>query len=114
MDQRLPGAWACRKFRPSTSRNSGRSRPRHWCEIKQISGPFLHRAWLNIPHVTHNDDADITEIEKYRKELDDAARGDKKTPYRVSLLPFLMKASVNALKGVSRNSTRHSRRRRTH
>jgi pyruvate dehydrogenase E2 component (dihydrolipoamide acetyltransferase) len=66
--------------------------------IKRISGPFLHRAWLNIPHVTHNDEADITEIEKYRKELDDAAKGDKKSPYRVSLLPFLMKASINALK----------------
>ena len=66
--------------------------------IKRISGPFLHRAWLNIPHVTHNDEADITEIEKYRKELDDAAKGDKKSPYRVSLLPFLMRASVNALK----------------
>ena len=66
--------------------------------IKRISGPFLHRAWLNIPHVTHNDDADISEIEKYRKELDDAGKADKKKPYRVSLLPFLMKASVNALK----------------
>ena len=66
--------------------------------IKRISGPFLHRAWLNIPHVTHNDDADISEIEKYRKELDDAGKADKKKSYRVSLLPFLMKASVNALK----------------
>jgi pyruvate dehydrogenase E2 component (dihydrolipoamide acetyltransferase) len=66
--------------------------------IKRISGPFLHRAWLNVPHVTHNDDADISEIEKYRKELDDAGKVDKKKPYRVSLLPFLMKASVNALK----------------
>jgi pyruvate dehydrogenase E2 component (dihydrolipoamide acetyltransferase) len=66
--------------------------------IKRISGPYLHRAWLNIPHVTHNDEADISEIEKYRKELDDAGKGDKKKPYRVSLLPFLMKASVNALK----------------
>jgi pyruvate dehydrogenase E2 component (dihydrolipoamide acetyltransferase) len=66
--------------------------------IKRISGPYLHRAWLNIPHVTHNDEADITEIEKYRKELDDAGKADKKKPYRVSLLPFLMKASVNALK----------------
>ena len=65
--------------------------------IKRISGPYLHRAWLNIPHVTHNDEADISEIEKYRKELDDAGKADKK-PYRVSLLPFLMKASVNALK----------------
>ena len=58
--------------------------------IKRISGPYLHRAWLNIPHVTHNDEADISEIEKYRKELDDAGKADKK-PYRVSLLPFLMK-----------------------
>ncbi|MBN9008109.1 MAG: dihydrolipoyllysine-residue acetyltransferase [Rhizobiales bacterium] len=66
--------------------------------IKRISGPFLHRAWLNIPHVTHNDDADITELDKYRKELDEIAKGDKTAPYRVSLLPFLMKASVNALK----------------
>jgi pyruvate dehydrogenase E2 component (dihydrolipoamide acetyltransferase) len=66
--------------------------------IKRISGPYLHRAWLNVPHVTHNDEADISEIEKYRKELDDAGKADKKKPYRVSLLPFLMKASVNALK----------------
>jgi pyruvate dehydrogenase E2 component (dihydrolipoamide acetyltransferase) len=66
--------------------------------IKRISGPYLHRAWLNIPHVTHNDEADISEIEKYRKELDGAGKADKKKPYRVSLLPFLMKASVNALK----------------
>jgi pyruvate dehydrogenase E2 component (dihydrolipoamide acetyltransferase) len=66
--------------------------------IKRISGPFLHRAWLNIPHVTHGDEADITEIEQYRKELDTEAKADKKSPYRVSLLPFLMKASVSALR----------------
>ena len=66
--------------------------------IKRISGPFLHRAWLNIPHVTHGDEADITELDAYRKQLDDAAKADKKSPYRVSLLPFLMKASVSALR----------------
>jgi pyruvate dehydrogenase E2 component (dihydrolipoamide acetyltransferase) len=66
--------------------------------IKRISGPVLHRAWLNIPHVTHGDEADITEIEGYRKQLDAEAKADKKSPYRVSLLPFLMKASVSALK----------------
>ena len=66
--------------------------------IKRISGPFLHRAWLNVPHVTHGDEADITEIEEYRKQLDSDAKADKKKPYRVSLLPFLMKASVSALK----------------
>jgi pyruvate dehydrogenase E2 component (dihydrolipoamide acetyltransferase) len=63
--------------------------------IKRLSGPFLHRAWLNIPHVTQNDEADITELEKYRKELDGAA---KETGYRVTLLAFLLKASVSCLK----------------
>ena len=36
--------------------------------IKRISGPYLHRAWLNIPHVTHNDEADVTELEAFRKQ----------------------------------------------
>src|SRR5205809_195109 len=63
--------------------------------IKKLSGPHLHRAWLNIPHVTHQDEADITEIEAYRKELDGAARDQG---FRVTLLAFLMKASVSALK----------------
>ena len=65
--------------------------------IKRLSGPHLHRSWLNIPHVTHTDEADTTEIEKYRKELDNAAKSDK-APFRVSMLPFLMKASVATLK----------------
>ncbi|MFL4992263.1 MAG: dihydrolipoyllysine-residue acetyltransferase [Microvirga sp.] len=63
--------------------------------IKRISGPHLHRAWLNVPLVTHQDEADITETDAYRKELDAAAK-DK--GYRVTLLAFLMKASVSALK----------------
>ncbi|MFL5158759.1 MAG: 2-oxo acid dehydrogenase subunit E2 [Microvirga sp.] len=63
--------------------------------IKKISGPHLHRAWLNVPLVTHQDEADITETDVYRKELDAAAK-DK--GYRVTLLAFLMKAAVSALK----------------
>ncbi|MDA7425118.1 dihydrolipoyllysine-residue acetyltransferase [Thalassococcus lentus] len=63
--------------------------------IKKISGPALHRSWLNIPHVTHNDEADITELDKYRKEMDTAA---KEEGYRVTLLSFVIKASVSALK----------------
>jgi len=66
--------------------------------IKRISGPRLHASWVNVPHVTHNDDADITELEAFRKSLDDAAKADKAAPYRVSLLPMLMKASVATLK----------------
>jgi pyruvate dehydrogenase E2 component (dihydrolipoamide acetyltransferase) len=65
--------------------------------IKKLSGPFLHRSWLNVPHVTHNDEADITELDAYRKKLDTAAKGDK-NPYRVTLLAFLVKAVVVALK----------------
>ena len=63
--------------------------------IKKLSGPHLHRAWLNVPHVTHNDESDITEIDAYRKELDTAA---KEKGYRVTLLAFLMKAAVSALR----------------
>jgi pyruvate dehydrogenase E2 component (dihydrolipoamide acetyltransferase) len=63
--------------------------------IRKLSGPHLHRSWLNVPHVTHNDQADITDIDRYRKELDTAAKADG---YRVTLLAFLMKAAVSALK----------------
>jgi pyruvate dehydrogenase E2 component (dihydrolipoamide acetyltransferase) len=63
--------------------------------IKRISGPFLHRSWLNVPHVTHNDEADITDLDKYRNELDTAAKADG---YRVTLLAFLVKACVSVLK----------------
>ena len=63
--------------------------------IKKLSGPFLHRSWLNVPHVTHNDEADITELDGYRRELDTAA---KAAGYRVTLLAFLMKAAVSALR----------------
>jgi pyruvate dehydrogenase E2 component (dihydrolipoyllysine-residue acetyltransferase) len=65
--------------------------------IKALSGPFLHRSWLNVPHVTHNDEADITDLDGYRKELDTAAKNDR-DPYRVTLLAFLVKACVAALK----------------
>jgi pyruvate dehydrogenase E2 component (dihydrolipoamide acetyltransferase) len=63
--------------------------------IKKLSGPFLHRSWLNVPHVTHNDEADITELDPYRRELDTAAKAEG---YRVTLLAFLMKAAVSALR----------------
>ncbi len=62
--------------------------------IKRISGPFLHRAWLNIPHVTHDDEADITELDPFRKELDTKAKAEG---YRVTLLAFIMKAVTVAL-----------------
>ena len=63
--------------------------------IKKLSGPFLHRSWLNVPHVTHTDEADITDLEQYRKTLDNAA---KEKGFRVTMIAFLLKASVVALK----------------
>jgi len=63
--------------------------------IKKLSGPALHRSWLNIPHVTHQESADITELDQYRKEMDTQAKTEG---YRVTLLSFIIKASVSALK----------------
>jgi len=65
--------------------------------IKKLSGPFLHRSWLNVPAVTQNDEADITDLEDFRKKLDDEGKKAKEA-YRVSLLPFLIRASVAVLK----------------
>ena len=65
--------------------------------IKRLSGPYLHRSWLNVPHVTQHDEADITALDAYRRELDTAAKADR-DPYRVTLLAFLVKAAVSALK----------------
>jgi pyruvate dehydrogenase E2 component (dihydrolipoamide acetyltransferase) len=66
--------------------------------IKKISGPRLHASWVNIPHVTHTDDADITDLDAFRKALDEDAKKDKSKPYRMSLLPLLMRAAVATLK----------------
>jgi len=63
--------------------------------IRKLSAAHLHRAWLNIPHVTQNDEADITELEAFRKSQSDelvAAGGGKLT-----LLPFIMKAVAKAI-----------------
>lgn len=63
--------------------------------IKKLSGSFLHRNWVSIPHVTQFDDADITDMEALRKEnaADYTAQGVKVTP-----LAFLLKAAAEALR----------------
>ncbi|HJQ04501.1 MAG TPA: 2-oxo acid dehydrogenase subunit E2, partial [Nocardioides sp.] len=63
--------------------------------IKKVSGPHLHRSWLNVPHVTHADEGDITDLDVYRRELDEAAKADG---YRVTLLSFLLKAAAASLR----------------
>ena len=68
--------------------------------IKRISGPRLHASWVNVPHVTHTDEADITDLEAFRKTLDEEAKKDKAKPYRVSLLPLLMRVVGRDAEGV--------------
>ena len=61
--------------------------------IQRISAPNLARNWVMIPHVTHNDEADITELEAWRTELNAQYRGEVK----FTMLAFLVKACVTAL-----------------
>ena len=75
------------KFGPVTTQPLSR--------IKKLSGGFLHRNWVSIPHVTQHDEADITELEAFRKTQSDEA---KKSGIKFTMLGFLMKAAVVALK----------------
>ncbi len=63
--------------------------------IKKISGANLHRNWVVIPHVTNHDDADITDLEAFRVLMN---QENEKAGIKVTMLAFLIKASVAALK----------------
>ena len=63
--------------------------------IKKISGPNLHRNWVMIPHVTQFDQADITELEEFRKSSNESLA---KSGVKLTMLAFVIKASVAALK----------------
>ncbi len=67
--------------------------------INKLTGKFLHRNWVTVPHVTQFDEADITELENFRKQLNEE---NKKEGTRVTVLAFLMKALVSALKEFPR------------
>ncbi len=75
------------KFGPVTTQPLSR--------IKKLTGANLHRNWVTIPHVTQNDEADITELEEFRKVQTEEA---KKQGIRFTILCFLLKAVVVALK----------------
>ncbi|WP_068714993.1 pyruvate dehydrogenase complex dihydrolipoyllysine-residue acetyltransferase [Vibrio tritonius] len=64
--------------------------------IKKISGANLHRNWVMIPHVTQWDNADITELEAFRKEQN-AIEAKKDTGMKITPLVFIMKAAAKAL-----------------
>ncbi|MGN6869293.1 MAG: 2-oxo acid dehydrogenase subunit E2, partial [Solirubrobacteraceae bacterium] len=63
--------------------------------IQRISGPVLARNWVMIPHVTHNDEADITDLEAWRRQLNDEHARDG---VKVTMVSFLIVASVATLK----------------
>ncbi|MGO9594986.1 MAG: dihydrolipoyllysine-residue acetyltransferase [Steroidobacteraceae bacterium] len=63
--------------------------------IKKISAANLHRNWVMIPHVTTHDEADITDLEAFRVQMNKEL---EKTGVKISILPFMMKAAVATLK----------------
>ncbi|MCM0036200.1 MAG: dihydrolipoyllysine-residue acetyltransferase [Burkholderiaceae bacterium] len=73
----------------------GEVTPKPLSRIKKISGANLHRNWVMIPHVTNNDEANITELEALRVTLN---KENEKSGIKVTMLAFLIKACVAALK----------------
>jgi pyruvate dehydrogenase E2 component (dihydrolipoamide acetyltransferase) len=69
--------------------------PKPLSRIKKISGANLHRNWVMIPHVTNNDEADITELEELRVKLN---KENEKSGVKITMLAFVIKAVVSALK----------------
>jgi pyruvate dehydrogenase E2 component (dihydrolipoamide acetyltransferase) len=63
--------------------------------IKKLSGPNLHRNWLQIPHITNYDEADVTSLEAFRNQVN-AERSSEQQP-KLTMLAFLVKASIAAL-----------------
>ena len=73
----------------------GPTETRPLSKIKRLSGAGLHRNWVTIPHVTHQEEADITELEAFRKELGEEAKAQG---VRLTMISFLLKAAVAALR----------------
>ena len=63
--------------------------------VKKLSSKYLMNSWMNIPHVTNHDEADITELEEFRKSLTDTYTGQKK---KITSLAFIIKALTSSLK----------------
>ena len=63
--------------------------------IQKLSGPYLHRNWISIPHVTQFDEADITDLEAFRKAQ---TKETEKRGFKLTMLAFMIKACVTVLK----------------
>ena len=84
---------SCRGRRSTSPSSARRTKP--LSRIKKISGANLHRNWVMIPHVTNHDDADITELEAFRVQMN---KENEKSGVKVSMLAFMIKAAVATLK----------------
>ena len=65
-------------------------------KIKRLTAENLHRSWVNVPHVTHNDESDISDLESFRKQLNSEYAKQGKD-IKLSPLAFIVKAVVNAM-----------------
>src|SRR6267378_6359559 len=63
--------------------------------IRRLAGPYLHRNWVSIPHVTNHEDADVTELEAFRVQLN---KENERSGVKLTMLAFLVKACVATLK----------------
>lgn len=90
-----PGAFTLPEMPAVDFSKFGRIETRPLGRIKRLTAVNVHRSWLHVPHVTQHDEADITELEAFRKAQGEEA---KQRGVRLTLLAFLMKASVSALK----------------
>jgi len=62
--------------------------------VKRLAAPLLSESWRTIPHVTHHDEAEVTELENFRKNLKDGYTGEKK---KITPLAFIIKALVKSM-----------------
>lgn len=88
------GAFATPEIPPIDFSKFGEIEQKPLSRLKRLGGQALHRSWITVPHVTQFDEADITELEAFRKsKLDDA----KDAGVKLTLVTFLIKAAVVAL-----------------
>ena len=89
------GAFSMPEIPPVDFSKFGKTKLRPLSKIKRIGGQHLHQSWITVPHVTQFDEADITELEAFRKSKLESA--DEKN-IKLTLIAFIVKAAVVALK----------------
>ena len=88
------GAFASPEVPPVDFSKFGEIETKELTRIRRLTGQALHRSWITVPHVTQFDEADITELEEFRKSKIETAQ---KQGIKLTLIAFLVKAVVDAL-----------------